>query len=332
MENIFFNTQRGRLDKILSVYAKKSRNQIEQLIISKKVKVNENIICKTSHALKGGENIEIIPYHHSEDSSAQKNMDMAHMDIEILYEDSNLLVLNKPPMLVVHPAPTVKEVTLCEWLAYKGYTLSTLNGNTRLGIVHRLDKETSGAIVVAKDNDTHQALSKQLENKSMGRYYIALIDSPLSEYRMYDCYMARNPKNRLKMSKTTEGKGKYSQSYFINMRELYTKEALIAVKLQTGRTHQIRCHLAQMGKHILGDELYGWKGKWNGRILLHALGIYFIHPRSEKKIFLKAPVFSDMLKYIQQNYYAEDLYEILQLPFIMDSFRVFRMHEPSNEN
>ncbi|MCH9813125.1 MAG: RluA family pseudouridine synthase, partial [Epsilonproteobacteria bacterium] len=170
-----------RLDICLQETLQSPRNQIEQFIKNHGVSVNKKLISKPGFKLKGNETIEFeLPK--IEKRSPQK----IDFDIDILYEDEDLLIINKPPHLVVHPAPSVKEPTLVDWLKYKGVSLSTLSGEERHGIVHRIDKETSGALVVAKNNDAHLALSKQLEDKSMGRYYLALIDLPLKEHIIVD--------------------------------------------------------------------------------------------------------------------------------------------------
>ncbi|RAX56573.1 hypothetical protein CCZ01_09090 [Helicobacter monodelphidis] len=310
------NTQQGRLDKILSSELKQSRNQVEQLIKGGGVFVDGVQIFRPAFILKGGEKISFnIP----DKPKISSMWDLTNMEIEILYEDAEFLVLNKPPFLAVHSAPSLQEATLCDWLQSRGFTLSTLNGEERMGIVHRLDKQTSGAIVVAKNNTAHIALAKQLESREMGRYYLALIDLPLKDEGMFECYMARNPRNRLKMAKCEKNQGRYSCSYFIQLAEC-TYSSLIAAKLKTGRTHQIRCHLEQLGRHILGDKLYGYGGKFEGRVLLHAYGLYLKHPISAKEYLFQAPIFNDMQEYLQKNCPEPILEKCLNLSSIIKNF------------
>ena len=191
----------GRIDKVLATVLKVSRNQVEKLVKDGLVSVNGKTITKNSvKVLEGDE----IAYEFKE---AQKREPVEiDFDVEILYEDDYLLVINKPSGLVVHPAPSVKEPTLVDWLVKKGISLSTISGEERHGIVHRIDKETTGALVVAKDNKTHEMLSEQLQDKSMGRYYLALIDCPLKEDVIVDKPIGRNPNNRLKMDVVPHGK------------------------------------------------------------------------------------------------------------------------------
>jgi 23S rRNA pseudouridine1911/1915/1917 synthase len=227
------------------------------------------------------------------------------------------LVINKPPHLVVHSAPSVKEATLVDWLKSKNIRLSTISGEERHGIVHRIDKETSGALVIAKTNEAHQFLSEQLSNKSMGRYYLAIIDLPLKEDCEIDRPIGRNPKNRLKNAVIPNGK--QAKTRFIKL--CGEKEELIACKLFTGRTHQIRVHLNSINRHIIGDELYGAKES-SDRILLHAYILYLIHPKTKKLMQFTAPLFSDMKEKINQIC-KEEKDEKLNENYIIDRFSNF---------
>jgi 23S rRNA pseudouridine1911/1915/1917 synthase len=233
-------------------------------------------------------------------------------DVEILYEDEDILVVNKPAGLVVHPAPSVKEPTLVDWLVHRGISLSTLSGEERHGIVHRIDKDTTGALVIAKNNAAHQNLSEQLQNKSMGRYYLAVIDQPLKESRIVEVPIARNPKNRLKMA-VVEG-GRAAKTQFVTLSTSRQQgSSLIAAKLFTGRTHQIRVHLGALSRHILGDDLYGIKSKQGkiGRIFLHAYVLYLTHPTRGDNLEVVAPMFDDMVGYINRNFDKEMLHETI---------------------
>jgi len=304
MQNQVVAKEEGRLDKILSLLLGQSRSQIEKLIGEGLVKVDGKIISKSSHKLSVG---DTISYRFREATKREKvEIDF---DVEILYEDDDLLVINKPSGLVVHPAPSVKEPTLVDWLIARGISLSTISGEERHGIVHRIDKETTGALAVAKNNETHQALSMQLQNKSMGRYYLALIDSPLKENRRVDKPLARNPKNRLKMA-IVDG-GREARTDFIGLSTGTNNFELIAAKLYTGRTHQIRAHLESLGRHILGDELYGFKSKKGKipRVYLHAYMLYLIHPSTNQPLEIVAPMFRDMSEYIDKYFDQGDVNE-----------------------
>ena len=212
-----------------------------------------------------------------------------------------IIVINKPSGLTVHPAPSVKEPTLVDWLKHKGIRLSTISGEERHGIVHRLDKGTSGVMVVAKSNEAHEALSAQLQDKSMGRFYLAVINPPLKDDMvMVDKPIGRSAQNRLKMAEV-EG-GKAAKTLFKHLAlSKDEKNELIACKLFTGRTHQIRVHLETFSRHILGDHLYGIKNDKQEQILLHAYVLYFIHPTTKERCQFSAPLSQPMQDYLKQN-------------------------------
>ncbi|HIP18887.1 MAG TPA: RluA family pseudouridine synthase [Sulfurovum sp.] len=300
----FITVKAGRIDKVLAQELDISRNQIEKLVKDELVSVNDKTITKTSFKVVEGDEISYA-FKEAEKREAVE----IDFDVEVLYEDEYLLVINKPSGLVVHPAPSVKEATLVDWLVKKGISLSTISGEERHGIVHRIDKETTGALVVAKDNKTHEALSEQLQDKSMGRYYLALIDSPLKEDVVVDKPIGRNPNNRLKMGVVQHGKS--AKTAFKKLLETGHGTELIAAKLFTGRTHQIRVHLNTLGRHILGDDLYGFKSKRDkiSRVNLHAYLLYLTHPINGKKMEFTAPLFDDMKRYMAKYFDTEALSE-----------------------
>ena len=281
-----------RLDKFLSEKLNTSRNQIENLIKKELVLINQKKAKKGGIKLKKGDTIEIL-----KPIKEEKEIKKVDFEVPILYEDEDLLVVNKPPFIVVHPAKSVKEATLVDWLKEKGYSLSTLAGEERFGIVHRIDKETSGALVIAKNNKTHQFLSNQLKDKSMGRYYLMLLDTPLKEAKCVDKPIGRNPKNRLKMAVIKNGRE--AKTLFVPI-----ENNLTAAKLFTGRTHQIRVHLNSIGRYILGDTTYGKKNQNINRVMLHAREIYFTHPNG-KKLSIIAPLFDDFKNLLKENQYEK---------------------------
>ena len=295
--NQFSVNESGRIDKILATELDVSRNQVEKLVKDGLVSVNDKVVKKTSYKVAVD---DVITYEFKE---AEKREPVEiDFDVEILYEDEYFLVINKPSGLVVHPAPSVKEATLVDWLVKKGISLSTISGEERHGIVHRIDKETTGALVVAKDNKVHEMLSEQLQDKSMGRYYLALIDCPLKEDIVVDKPIGRNPNNRLKMDVVPHGKA--AKTAFKKLLTTAHGVELIAAKLYTGRTHQIRVHLNTLGRHILGDDLYGFKSKRDkiARVNLHAYLLYLFHPVTGERMEFTAPLFDDMKTYISKYF------------------------------
>ncbi len=220
------------------------------------------------------------------------------------------MVINKPSGLTVHPAPSVKEATLVDWLKKRGMRLSTLSGEERHGIVHRLDKGTSGVMVIAKTNQAHEFLSLQLQDKSMGRYYTAVVTPPLKDdMTIVECPIARSAQNRLKMSCSPDGKDAKTAFKVVGYSEKnQLKDQLVVCKLFTGRTHQIRVHLEKLNRHILGDHLYvaGAKDDKTERILLHAYKIYFVHPTTGEKLSFVAD-FDDYMKQQLDEKFTKDL-------------------------
>ncbi len=313
----FTSKENGRIDAVMSGELELTRSQIEKFIKTIGVEVNGKKTDKTSTKLQVG---DIVVYEFKE-MIEEKSEYEVKFDVDVLYEDSDILVINKPPFLTVHGAPSVKEATLVDWLKLKGISLSTISGEERHGIVHRIDKETSGALVVAKNNEAHINLSKQLEDKSMGRFYIALIDLPLKESIVVDKPIGRNPKNRLKMDVIENGK--YAKSYFSKIiSSKNEKFELIAAKLYTGRTHQIRVHLNSLSRHILGDSLYGFKSQ-NARInrvMLHAYMLYLKHPKSDEMMLIKAPLFGDFKDTINKYFDKDTIDEYITTDSIANSF------------
>ena len=316
----FICQKAGRLDAIMSEALNVPRNQIEKLIKHVGVDVDGVKISKSSFKLLGGEK---IVYDYVEASSD----DIAYpvdFDVPILYEDDHMLVINKPPYVTVHGAPSVKEATLVDWLKLKNIRLSTLSGEERHGIVHRIDKETSGALVIAKSNEAHTELSKQLEDKSMGRYYLAIIEPPLKENMVIELPIGRNPNHRLKMAITNDGRYAKSALSKIALSKDGKKE-LIAIKLFTGRTHQIRVHLQALSRQILGDGLYGFKSQNSTipRVMLHAYVLYLIHPFTKEPLHIYAPLMDDFNETLRHYFRKEDYHENIEPDNIIGSFAAF---------
>ncbi|PAF47709.1 RNA pseudouridine synthase [Helicobacter sp. 12S02232-10] len=314
-----------RLDTFLSQELGISKNQVVHLIKNSLIFLNESVCKKGGQRLKIGDKLSVL----EPDIAPYETPLEVEMDVRLIYEDEDILLLNKPPRIVVHSAPSVKELTLVDWLKYKGFSLSNLSGQERYGIIHRLDKETSGAILVAKNNFAHAKLSAQLKNREMGRYYLAVLQGEISKQITIECQMGRNPKNRLKMANLDGFRQKisasrYSKSQFIPLlKSKDGKFSLIAAKLYTGRTHQIRVHLESISRHIVGDKLYGCKDNLNVRMMLHAYLIYFLHPRTEQKMFFKVPVFDDMLEFLHKNFDEAGLNEATHEDHILSCFDAF---------
>ena len=306
-----------RLDMFLSTQIGQTRSQIVNLIKLGCVFVNDKKVTRPGVKLKLDQIIKVEFPHAKKEKALEVDF-----DVEILYEDDDVLVINKPSGVTVHPAPSVKDATLVDWLKYKGIRLSTISGEERHGIVHRLDKGTSGTMVVAKNNEAHEFLSLQLQDKTMGRYYVAVLTPPLKDnITTIECNIGRSQHNRLKMASVESGK--YAKTQFSTLLPSNDETTqLVACKLFTGRTHQIRVHLETINRHILGDHIYGIapKQEKSERVLLHAYIIYFIHPTTKEKVSFVANFDEVMTNYIDKKFNSEQINEVIKPSYILNSF------------
>jgi 23S rRNA pseudouridine1911/1915/1917 synthase len=201
-----------------------------------------------------------------------------NIPLDIVYEDSDLLVVNKPKGMVVHPAPGHYSGTLVNALMYHcGDSLSGINGVIRPGIVHRIDRDTSGLLIVAKNDTAHNILAGQIKVHSFTREYMAVVQGVIKEDGTVDAPIGRHKTDRKKMCVTTENSREAVTHYFVE--QTYRNNTLVRLRLETGRTHQIRVHMAYIGHPVTGDEVYGnGSPKWLCGQCLHAKKIGFIHP------------------------------------------------------
>lgn len=270
-----------RLDKYLMNKTDISRSKIQEMIKEELVLVNDKK-SKNSYVLRLGDVIKIVGELKEEtDAKPEK------MNLDIVYEDDDLIVINKPSGLVVHPAAGHFTGTLVNGLLAHTNSLSSNNGNIRPGIVHRIDKDTSGLLVVAKNDRTHEALAKQLKDKTLSRIYIALVQGRINhDTGTIDAPIGRDPKDRKKMC-VTDQNSKEAITHF-RVVERYKNATLIECKLETGRTHQIRVHMNYIKHPIINDPVYGPKRKVSSfGQMLHAKEIGFIHPKTKEYMTFK---------------------------------------------
>ena len=262
-----------RLDKFIADNSDISRSYAAKLCEDGLVMLGGKPLAK-KYKITGGEEIEIdVP------KPEELSIEPEDIPLDIVYEDSDVIVVNKPQGLCVHPAPGNESGTLVNGLVYHcGGELSAINGVIRPGIVHRIDKDTSGLLIVAKNNEAHLKLSEQLKERKAMRKYVALVNGNIKEEDgTINKPIARNPVDRKKMA-VVQG-GREAITHF-NVLERFGQYTLVECILETGRTHQIRVHMASIGHSIVGDPLYGIKKeKFNlqGQ-LLHAKTIGFVHP------------------------------------------------------
>lgn len=270
--------QEIRIDKYLMEQLSFSRSKIQRMIESNDILVNNNPV-KRSYTLRIGDEITI-----NEEYTEEVEIIPEDIPLDIYYEDDYLLVVNKPSGMVVHPAAGNHEKTLVNALMHHcNNHLSSINGTVRPGIVHRIDKDTSGLLLVAKTDEAHVELANQIAEKTVTRKYIALVQGTINEdTATIDAPIGRDPNNRKKMAITDIN----AKDAITHLRVLarYPEATLIECNLETGRTHQIRVHLNYIGHPIVNDPVYGYKKLDDPEFgqMLHAKTIGFIHPITKK--------------------------------------------------
>lgn len=276
-----------RIDKALaSVNADWSRTLIQQWVKDGIVLVN-GVAVKSNYKVKSGDSITV-----DEPEPEELNMPAEDLNLEIVYEDSDVLVVNKRSGMVVHPAPGHTTGTLVNGLMHHCTDLSGINGIMRPGIVHRIDKDTSGLLMVAKNDKAHTSLVNQLVEKSVTRVYTALVHGHIPhDNGTIDAPIGRNQKDRQSMS--VENNGKHAVTHF-KVLERFGEFTLVECRLETGRTHQIRVHMKYIGHPLAGDPKYGPKRTidFDGQVL-HAGTLGFVHPVTEEYMEFKAPLPED---------------------------------------
>lgn len=285
-----------RIDKYIadSLEDGYSRTQIQLWVKDEHIKVNGKAI-KTNYKLRANDEIVlIIP------DPVELDIDSEKMELDVVYEDSDVIVINKPRGMVVHPAPGHYTGTLVNGLMYHCKDLSGINGVLRPGIVHRIDKDTSGLLMAAKNDVAHSSLAEQLKNHTVTRKYLAVVQGVIShENGTIDAPIGRDPHDR-KLYTVTEKNSKEAITHFL-VRERFSENTLVELKLETGRTHQIRVHMKFIRHPLMGDPSYGRGGKnefIDGQAL-HAEVLGFVHPRSGEYLEFTAPIPQDMQELLE---------------------------------
>ena len=284
-----------RLDAYLAENTELTRTRIQQLIKEENIKVNDKK-TKSSYKIEMGDTIEVfIP--------EKKEIDLVpqNISINILYEDNDIAVIDKKAGLVIHPSYGHESGTLVNAIMFHINDLSGINGEIRPGIVHRLDKDTSGLIIIAKNDKAHNKLSEMFKNKEINKTYLAIVKGSLGkDTGRLETQMGRDLKDRKKMSVLKTG-GKTAITNY-EVLDKNDKFSLVRVNIETGRTHQIRVHMKYLGYPILGDSVYGKESKSVKRQMLHAYKLEFIHHVTGKEMIIKSEIpkdFSEVLERIK---------------------------------
>ncbi len=289
--------QKGRIDKVLSEELDISRSKISKLIDAGNILVNEEAI-KAGYLVKEGDIITI-----DEDFNEEVDIEPENIPLDIIYEDDDIIIINKPSGMVVHPGAGNYQHTLVNALMYYTNNLSSVNGTMRPGIIHRIDKDTSGILLVAKNDKAHEKLADMLSRHEINREYLALLkgDFP-SDTATVDAPIGRDINNRKKMAVTSVN----SKSAITHLTVLkrYKKYTLVRLKLETGRTHQIRVHMQYIGYPIYNDPIYTNDETTEFGQFLHSASIDFVHPTTGKEMHFECPLpteFQEKLDELDEN-------------------------------
>lgn len=290
-----------RLDRALGLlFPEHSRNFLARLIEEGRVRVDDRVAAKPSQRVEDGQRVAIdVP------DAAPSSAVSQDLPLMILYEDDDLVAIDKPPGLVVHPAAGHADGTLVNALLFHVKDLSGVGGEIRPGIVHRLDKDTSGVMVIAKHDDAHRRLTEAWSTDAVRKEYLALVyGTPDPERGTIDAAIGRDPRDRKRMAVVANGGRRAVTEYELRERLRYV--SLVQCRLRTGRTHQIRVHLRHAGHPLVGDPLYSgpqWRGIPDKKVqrtlasftrqALHAARITLPHPRSGERMTFEAPLAPD---------------------------------------
>lgn len=298
--NVLEGQEKTRLDLFLIDYATQnnlglSRTGIQKLIRQGEVLLNSKVINKPHQKVDRGDLIRVnLPEKEKVEFLPEQ------IELEVVYEDNDVLVINKQTGLVVHPAPGNKEHTLVNALLGRGTELSDIN-KTRPGIVHRLDKETSGLLVIAKNNASHLKLVKQFAAHSIERKYVAIVSGRVEfDEDLIEAPIGRHPLKRKNMAVSYTQNTKYAKTFYRTLKRS-KNFSFLELKPFTGRTHQLRVHLAFLGYPILGDAKYGKNNNFS-RLALHAQELGFIHPTTNKLVRFTSKIPAEFHDFIKKNF------------------------------
>ncbi len=282
-----------RLDVHLQeLYPKLSRSRLQEWIKKGRVRVDGEL-RKASYVLKGGEDIEVEPLELRPLKARPENL-----PLEVLYEDEDLVAVNKPAGMTVHAGAGIHDGTLVNALLHRFAALSSAGGELRPGIVHRLDRLTSGVILVAKTDEAHRKLQEQFSGRTIEKVYLALVEGVVAEDEgTVDRPISRDPWKPVRMTAKLDD-GREAITHW-KVRKRFAAFTLLEVRIGTGRTHQIRVHLGSKGHRVAGDALYGAKAHESGRFFLHAWRISFDQPTTGERRTVEAPLAMELKEWLE---------------------------------
>lgn len=299
MEIIYEAELEQRLDTFLAEKLDESRSQLKKHIDSGEILVNGKQV-KSGYNLSLGDKISILSL-----EKPQLELTPEDIPLDVVFENEDFAIINKKQGMVVHPAAGNYNKTLVNALLFRMKQLSSINGEYRPGIVHRLDKDTSGLIVIAKNDKAHNVLASQIEKKECKRYYLALVEGIVKDGGTLKTHLVRNPKDRKSYVVCDEKQGKYAETIY-KVVEHYKHHTLLECELKTGRTHQIRVHCKHLGHPIVGDPVYGYakqKIKCDGQ-LLHAYKLKLTNPKTNEEMQFECELpdyFKNILQKLEKN-------------------------------
>jgi 23S rRNA pseudouridine1911/1915/1917 synthase len=297
-KRLFYPDKTERIDIYLAEELEFTRSRVKTMVTNGKVLYNGEIVTKSGYLVKVGGEVEVTI-----DKEVEISAKAQDIPIDIVYQDSELAVINKPQGMVTHPSVGTPDKTLVNAIMYHIKDLSGINGVLRPGIVHRLDKDTSGLIVIAKTNSAHLSLAKQIETKKAGRHYLALVCGNIKEDDgIIDKGITRSKRDRKLMAADDTGRRAVTKYKVLERFGDYT---FMEFQLQTGRTHQIRVHSKYIKHPVVGDIAYGKKDNFglSGQ-LLHAYKLTLTHPKTLEEMTFTAPLpeyFSDVLDKLRKQ-------------------------------
>tara|TARA_B100000941_G_scaffold105229_1_gene73604 strand:+ start:14518 stop:15417 length:900 start_codon:yes stop_codon:yes gene_type:complete len=290
MKIIYENDKKIRLDKFLSSNSSFARNKITQFINLGQVKVNGIVVKKAANLIRFRDEIIID----ENDYKTQKKISNSKFNLKIKYEDDDLLIISKDSGIIVHPSQNTRSFTLVDILLNLYPKISQVGEDSRPGIVHRLDKGTSGLMVIAKKNIIFESLKDQFKKREVTKEYLAVVIGNTKNKGIINAPIGRHPKDRKKRALISTGKEAYTK-----YEKIYNENnlSLLKVEIQTGRTHQIRVHLSSLGHPVFGDKVYSKKYKnISSRILLHSYRLKFLHPVKKNYIDIKDDIPKEFIK------------------------------------